>query len=197
MHVRSLSWEDPLEKEMTTYAWRIPWTEEPGRLQSIGLQRVGQDKQLSTQDVNRALGLETRGDAPQAPLPTGSSARPDSQTGTSKAVALDSRLCPLFSAFPSSLQIISRGKLTSPSLGKDSSVVNTVSCPVDLSTQNQSPNPSGYWNWLLTGNDTENSTKISLFVAFEEVHALTWLLFLGLFLKRTSSPWNIELLYLL
>ena len=39
--------EDPLEKEMATYsstlAWKIPWTEEPGRLQSMGLQRVGHD----------------------------------------------------------------------------------------------------------------------------------------------------------
>ena len=43
--VRSLGWEDPLEEGMATHsstlAWRIPWTEEPGRLQSIGLQRVG------------------------------------------------------------------------------------------------------------------------------------------------------------
>ena len=43
--VQSLSWEDPLEKEMATHssipAWRIPWTEEPGGLQSTGLQRVG------------------------------------------------------------------------------------------------------------------------------------------------------------
>ena len=42
--VRSLGWEDPLEKEMATHsrtiAWRIPWTEEPGRLQSMRLQRV-------------------------------------------------------------------------------------------------------------------------------------------------------------
>ena len=39
--VRSLGWEDPLEKEMATrsssHAWRIPWTEEPGRLQSMGV----------------------------------------------------------------------------------------------------------------------------------------------------------------
>ena len=39
--------EDPLEKEMATHssvlAWKIPWTEETGRLQSIGLQRVGRD----------------------------------------------------------------------------------------------------------------------------------------------------------
>ena len=38
--VRSLGWEDPLEKEMATHsrtlAWKIPWTEEPGRLQSMG-----------------------------------------------------------------------------------------------------------------------------------------------------------------
>ena len=44
---RSLGWEDLLEKEMTTRssipAWRIPGTEEPGRLQSMGSQRVGQD----------------------------------------------------------------------------------------------------------------------------------------------------------
>ena len=45
--VQSLGWEDPLEKEMATHpsipAWRIPWTAEPGGLQSTGLQRVGQD----------------------------------------------------------------------------------------------------------------------------------------------------------
>ena len=44
---RSLDWEDPLEKEMATHfsilAWRIPQIEEPGRLQSMGLQRVGRD----------------------------------------------------------------------------------------------------------------------------------------------------------
>ena len=45
--VRSLSQEDPLEKEMaihsSTIAWKIPWTEEPDRLQSMGSQRVEQD----------------------------------------------------------------------------------------------------------------------------------------------------------
>ena len=45
--VRSLGQEDPLEKEMATYsstlAWKIPWTEERGRLQSTGSQRVGHD----------------------------------------------------------------------------------------------------------------------------------------------------------
>ena len=43
--VQSLSQEDPLEKEMAPHssiiAWKIPWTEEPGRLQSMGSQRVG------------------------------------------------------------------------------------------------------------------------------------------------------------
>ena len=45
--VQSLGQEDPLEKEMATHsstvAWTIPWTEEPGRLQSMGPQRVGHD----------------------------------------------------------------------------------------------------------------------------------------------------------
>ena len=45
--VRSLDREDPLEEELATcssiLAWRIPWTEEPGGLQSMGLQRVGHD----------------------------------------------------------------------------------------------------------------------------------------------------------
>ena len=45
--VRSLGRKDPLEKEMATHsstlAWKIPWTEEPGGLQFIGLQRVGHD----------------------------------------------------------------------------------------------------------------------------------------------------------
>ena len=45
--VRSLGWEDPLEKEMATHSsiltWRIPWTEEPGRLQFMGSQRVRHD----------------------------------------------------------------------------------------------------------------------------------------------------------
>ena len=45
--VQPLDWEDHLEKEMATHSstvsWKIPWTEEPGRLQSMGLQRVGHD----------------------------------------------------------------------------------------------------------------------------------------------------------
>ena len=45
--VRSLGWEDPLEKEMAAHssilAWKMPWTAEPGRLQSMGPQRAGHD----------------------------------------------------------------------------------------------------------------------------------------------------------
>ena len=45
--VRSLGQEDPLDKDMaihsSTIAWKIPYTEEPGRLQSVGLQRIGPD----------------------------------------------------------------------------------------------------------------------------------------------------------
>ena len=47
IQVRSLGWEDLLEKEMATHssilAWRIPWTEDPGGLQSMGSQRVRHD----------------------------------------------------------------------------------------------------------------------------------------------------------
>jgi len=43
--IRSLGWEDALEQEMATHsstlAWKIPWTEKPGRLQSIGSERLG------------------------------------------------------------------------------------------------------------------------------------------------------------
>ena len=45
--VQSLGWEDPLEEEMAIHSsilvWKIPWMEEPGRLQSMGSQRVGHD----------------------------------------------------------------------------------------------------------------------------------------------------------
>ena len=45
--IQSLEWENPLEKEMATHssilAWKIPWTEEPGQLQSMGSQTVGYD----------------------------------------------------------------------------------------------------------------------------------------------------------
>ena len=56
--VRSLGREDPLEKEMATHsstlAWKIPWTEEPCRLQSLGLQRVRHDWETSQDNYKRS-----------------------------------------------------------------------------------------------------------------------------------------------
>ena len=53
--VQSLGWEDPLEKEMATHpsilAWKSPWTEEPGGLQSMGLQRAGHDLATKQQQL--------------------------------------------------------------------------------------------------------------------------------------------------
>ena len=58
MQVQSLSQEDPLAKEMATHsgilAWEIPWTEEPGRLQSMGLQRVAHDLVIRQQKQSTA-----------------------------------------------------------------------------------------------------------------------------------------------
>ena len=52
MWVQSLGWDDPLEEEMATHsnslAWRIPWAEEPDRLQSMGFQRVRHDRGTNT-----------------------------------------------------------------------------------------------------------------------------------------------------
>ena len=64
--VRSLVWGDPLKKGMALHsgilAWRIPWTEEPGRLQSTGPQRVGHDGATNTppNTKERTLGRERR-----------------------------------------------------------------------------------------------------------------------------------------
>ena len=61
MWVLSPGWEDPLEEDMATHssilAWRIPWTEEPGELKSMGSQSQTQLKRLSTQahHLGRAL----------------------------------------------------------------------------------------------------------------------------------------------
>ena len=56
IRVHSLGWEDLLEKEMVTHssilAWEIPWTEEPGGLQSMGSQRVGHDLAIKQQQKN-------------------------------------------------------------------------------------------------------------------------------------------------
>ena len=50
--VQYLGWENPLEKEVATHssilAWRTPWTEELGRLQSMGSQRVGHDSMINS-----------------------------------------------------------------------------------------------------------------------------------------------------
>ena len=63
MWVRSLGWEDPLEKDMATYfsilAWRIPWTEDLGGFQSMGSQRVGHD--FATKRQQHFLEKETGG----------------------------------------------------------------------------------------------------------------------------------------
>ena len=60
IQVQSRGWEDPLEKKMapdsSTLAWKIPLTEEPGRLQSMGSQRVGHD--LATKQQQRILHLQ-------------------------------------------------------------------------------------------------------------------------------------------
>ena len=60
--VQSLSWEDPLGKEVATHssilAWEIPWTEEPGRLQSEVSQRVGHDRAFTFTFI---LGLKKGG----------------------------------------------------------------------------------------------------------------------------------------
>ena len=57
VQVRCLGREDPLEKEMATHfstlAWKIPWTEEPGGLQFMGLQRIGDD--LATEHAHHKL----------------------------------------------------------------------------------------------------------------------------------------------
>ena len=69
--IHSLGWEDPLEKEMATHssilAWEIPWTEEPGGLQSMRLQRVGYD--LVTNPLS--LGQHQKGKEEMDPMKEG------------------------------------------------------------------------------------------------------------------------------
>ena len=59
MWVQSVGWEDPLEEGVATHfiilAWTIPWTEEPGGLQSIGSQRVGLSDQTTKAQYNQKL----------------------------------------------------------------------------------------------------------------------------------------------
>ena len=63
--VRSLGWEDPLEKGMATQsrilAWRIPWTEEPGGLQSMESQRIRHDWATNTEPLCLGTGLSNTG----------------------------------------------------------------------------------------------------------------------------------------
>ena len=60
MQVQSLGQEDPLEKKMATYssilAWEIPWTEEPGRLQSMGLQELCTIERLNNNILFMSIG---------------------------------------------------------------------------------------------------------------------------------------------
>ena len=75
--VRSLGWKDPLEEGMAPHssilAWRIPWTEEPGGLQSMGSQRVGQRSlagcspwgHRESDTTERAQALEHQGSPPR------------------------------------------------------------------------------------------------------------------------------------
>ena len=57
--VRSLNWEDPLEEGMATHssilAWKIPWTEEPGKLHSMGSQESAMSERLSTYSCQPTL----------------------------------------------------------------------------------------------------------------------------------------------
>ena len=57
MRVQSLGQEGPLEKEMATHSniltWKIPWTEEPGRVQSMGSQKVGDDLAMKQQQEEK------------------------------------------------------------------------------------------------------------------------------------------------
>ena len=64
MQVQSLGQEDPLEKEMAIHTsilvWEIPWTEEPGGLQSIGLQKVKHDLATTDQTRQKKVGGKKR-----------------------------------------------------------------------------------------------------------------------------------------
>ena len=75
INVVILGWEDPLEKEMashsSTLAWKSPWTEEPGKLQSMGLQKEYQSVQFSHSVVSDSLQPhESQHTRPPCPSPT-------------------------------------------------------------------------------------------------------------------------------
>ena len=71
MQVQSLGWEDLLEKKMATHSMENPWTEKPGRLQSMGLQRVRQDLVTKQQQGPRVLHA-ILSQKPSSPGPFGS-----------------------------------------------------------------------------------------------------------------------------
>ena len=93
--VQSLGQEDPLEKEMVTHssilAWRIPWTEKPGRLQSMGLQRVGHDWAISLSFFLSAVSQK-------------------SDTWTSAPPSPSFSSCPLFSLLVSHCRVVGPDK---------------------------------------------------------------------------------------
>ena len=68
--LRSLGWQDPLEEEMATHssvlAWNIPLTEEPGGLQSVGLQRVGHDRTRTHVSLRQHTGAPMSGNVAES-----------------------------------------------------------------------------------------------------------------------------------
>ena len=96
--VRSLGWEDPLQKEMATHsnihAWKIPWTEEPGGLQSMGSQRVGHDCVTSLTNYCRGWAhQEQPGWNCQAPPPGTITQHPTVKAAAAKSLQSCPTLC--------------------------------------------------------------------------------------------------------
>ena len=109
--VRSLGQEDPLEKGMATYSsilsWRIPWTEEPGRLQSMGSQRIGHDWATNTLTVCTS---HCRPYFPLCALRTGTGRQhaSGSSTGlTIRQTGLRSSLCYSLAPWPQASHLLS------------------------------------------------------------------------------------------
>ena len=68
MQVQSLGWEDPLEEGMATHSSILAWTEEHGRLQFLGLQRVGHDRAAKHTSSKRNLRARKREKSNEDPL---------------------------------------------------------------------------------------------------------------------------------
>ena len=100
--VQSRGWEDPVEKEMAIYsstvAWKIPWTEEPGRLQSMGSQRVRHDCATSLSLFSHYVPLQTlyhygfRGGEGRANVTLGRRMRSSIHRGSREVIHLIPRL---------------------------------------------------------------------------------------------------------